>query len=264
MMPIQIISTSNVMAANGEIQEVLVQFSGVNLSHVDYISGTVKLNSTFHNLSSDEKNKSVLDKIKTEFWPEPFNEDKIDSINTTVTQFTTDIKNDMENVTTKVSAVESTANGISVVVTENKATTAQLMDQLNTVTKQVLKSDISNDDYAEMISIFPEWEVGANYQTGQIVRYNFLAWEVIQDHTSQEDWSPELAAALFKEVTPKKTTDPETGEEIEVIPDFVKPTGSHDAYMIGDKVQFENKTYESVMDNNTYSPAEYAQGWKEV
>lgn len=263
-MPIQIISTSNVMAANGEIQEVLVQFSGINLSHVDYISGTVKLSSAFHNLSSDEKNKSVLDKIKTEFWPEPFNEDKIDSINSTVVQFTSDIKNDIETVTTKVSEVVSTANGISVVVSENKATTVQLVEQLNKVAKQVLKSDISNDDYSDMIAIFPEWKVDTNYTVGQVVRYNFLAWEVIQDHASQEDWTPELAQALFKEVTPKKTTDPETGEEVEIIPDFVKPTGAHDSYMIGDKVQFEKKTYESVVDNNTYSPTEYAQGWKEV
>lgn len=263
-MPMQIISTSNIMAGNGEVQEVLVQFSGTNLSHVDYISGTVKLSSTFHNLSTEDKNKAVLDKIKAEFWPEPFNEDKIDSISSTVSQFVTTIKKDMELVETKISTVEGTANGINVVVTQNATSTAQVIEQLNKIAKQVLKSEISQEDYEEIIAVFPEWKTDTNYKAGEVVRYNLTAWEVIQDHTSQEDWSPELAVSLFKQVTPKKATDPETGEEIEIIPDFVKPTGAHDVYMIGDKVQFENKTYESVIDNNTYSPTEYAQGWKEI
>lgn len=263
-MPMQIISTSNIMAGNGEIQEVLVQFSGTNLSHVDYISGTVKLSSSFHNLSTEEKNNAVLDKIKAEFWPEPFNEDKIDSISSIVSQFTIDIKNDMELVETKISTVEATANGVSVTVSENATSTAQLVEQMNKVAKLVLQSEISPDDYADIISVFPEWKTDTNYKAGDVVRYNFSAWEVIQDHTSQEDWSPELAASLFKQVTPKKTTDPETGEDVEIIPDFVKPTGAHDVYMIGDKVQFESKTYESVIDNNTYSPLEYPQGWKEI
>lgn len=263
-MPMQIISTSNIMAGNGEVQEVLVQFSGTNLSHVDYISGTVKLSSTFHNLSTEEKNKAVLDKIKAEFWPEPFNEDKIDSISSVVSKFTTDMKKDLETVTEQVSTVKITADGISSVVSENTRINAQLVEQMNKVTKLVLQSEISPDDYADIISVFPEWKTDTNYKAGEVVRYNFSAWEVIQDHTSQEDWSPELAASLFKQVTPKKTTDPETGEEVEIIPDFVKPTGAHDVYMIGDKVQFEGKTYESIIDNNTYSPLEYAQGWKEI
>lgn len=48
------------------------------------------------------------------------------------------------------------------------------------------------------------------------------------------------------------------------IPDFVQPTGAHDAYKKGDKVGFEGKIYESLIDANTYSPSAYPLGWREV
>ena len=59
------------------------------------------------------------------------------------------------------------------------------------------------------------------------------------------------------------TTEPET-PPAETIPDFVQPTGAHDAYQKGDKVKFEGKVYESLIDANTYSPSAYPAGWKEI
>lgn len=56
-------------------------------------------------------------------------------------------------------------------------------------------------------------------------------------------------------------------ERIEVLADvkeFVKPTGAHDAYKKGDKVVFEGDCYESLLDANVWSPAEYAQGWRKL
>ena len=50
----------------------------------------------------------------------------------------------------------------------------------------------------------------------------------------------------------------------ETIPDFVQPTGAHDAYNTGDKVKSDGKVYESTMDNNVYSPSAYPAGWKEI
>ncbi len=48
------------------------------------------------------------------------------------------------------------------------------------------------------------------------------------------------------------------------IPEFVQPTGSHDAYKKGDKVSFNGKIYESLIDGNVYSPSAYPLGWQEV
>ena len=49
----------------------------------------------------------------------------------------------------------------------------------------------------------------------------------------------------------------------EVIPDWVQPDSTN-AYTKGDKVRFEGKVYESLIDNNVWSPAAYPAGWKEV
>ena len=51
---------------------------------------------------------------------------------------------------------------------------------------------------------------------------------------------------------------------VAVIPEFVQPTGAHDAYNIGDKVIFEGQTYESLVDANVYSPTAYPQGWQVI
>lgn len=48
------------------------------------------------------------------------------------------------------------------------------------------------------------------------------------------------------------------------VPEFVQPTGAHDAYQAGDLVMFEGSVYESTIDGNTWSPTEYPQGWKKV
>ena len=34
--------------------------------------------------------------------------------------------------------------------------------------------------------------------------------------------------------------------------------------MTGDKVRYNGKVYESLIDNNVWSPIGYPQGWKEV
>lgn len=80
---------------------------------------------------------------------------------------------------------------------------------------------------------------------------------------SDTAYSPtELASAWKKDGEEETPTEPETPAE--TIADFVQPTGAHDAYNIGDKVRFEGKIYESLINGNTYSPAAYPLGWKEV
>ena len=47
-------------------------------------------------------------------------------------------------------------------------------------------------------------------------------------------------------------------------PEYVQPTGGHDVYMKGAKVTFEGAAYESLIDNNSWSPTVYPRGWKSV
>lgn len=66
------------------------------------------------------------------------------------------------------------------------------------------------------------------------------------------------------------STEPvDPGEEpeepaAETYPEWTQPLGAHDAYKIGDRVTFNGKVYESVINANVWSPAVYPAGWKEV
>ena len=119
-------------------------------------------------------------------------------------------------------------------------------------TADLIRQDaISVEDIKELVALYPDFEVGKAYAMGDLVEYNNELYEVIQAHTSQADWTPDIVPALFKAKT-----------VVAVIPERVQPTGSHDAYNIGDKVIFEGETYESLINANVYSPTDYPQGWK--
>lgn len=138
-------------------------------------------------------------------------------------------------------------------------TSVEVADIKKATRKLVSKSEISADEYKDIISIYDDWQAGVAYSKGQVVKYKDELWEVIQGHSSQADWTPDSVPALFKSVTAPKTND-----GVEIVPDFKQPSGGHDAYKKGDKVKFEGKVYESVIDNNAYSPTAYPAGWKVV
>lgn len=56
----------------------------------------------------------------------------------------------------------------------------------------------------------------------------------------------------------------EPSEPVEEYPEYVKPSGAHDAYNTGDKITFEGKKYICKMDGCVWSPEEYPQGWEKV
>lgn len=93
------------------------------------------------------------------------------------------------------------------------------------------------------------------YQIGDKVTYQGKTWECT---TANCVWAPGVYG--WKEGGKSGGGD----EPAEEFPEWVQPTGQHDAYMTGDKVTFNGKHYESVIDYNTWSPEAYPQGWKEV
>ena len=189
---------------------------------------------------------------------------------------------------------------------------------------QMFAASLGEDDALIIASVYPEWDGNSKaYKTGEWVKYGEDAmgdarlYQVLQDHTSQPQWTPDSATSLYKRVgvsadgTPKwvqpvgatdaynkgdvvehngakwvsdidanvwepgvygwtkqgdqQPTEPETPDTpTDDIKDFVHPTGAHDAYAKGDRVRFNGKVYESVIDNNAYSPSEYPAGWKEI
>lgn len=102
------------------------------------------------------------------------------------------------------------------------------------------------------IVLYETWQSGKAYSVGDKCIYLGNLYSCIQAHTSQDDWTPALVPALWKR-------EGEPGVEF---PDWVQPTGAHDAYAKGDKVTHNSKHWESSIDANIWEPGVY--GWTEV
>ena len=110
---------------------------------------------------------------------------------------------------------------------------------------------LTDEDALQAVELFPQWVVGHTYVVGERLQYNGVLYRVVQAHTSQADWTPDITPAMFVVVS------------LDEWPEFVQPTGAHDAYNKGDKVTFEGKHYVSLIDGNVYSPTAYPAGWQE-
>lgn len=116
---------------------------------------------------------------------------------------------------------------------------------------------------------YPKWvqPLGAvdAYNIGDIVNYNGKLYKSI---INTNVWSPDVHPAGWEEYIEESggdTPDPEPEEpSTDDVPDFIQPTGAHDAYAKGAKVKYNGKVYESTMDGNVYAPDAYLTGWKEV
>ena len=100
------------------------------------------------------------------------------------------------------------------------------------------------------VELFPMWAIGRDYAAGDRVQYGGALYKCVQAHTSQADWTPDATPALWVVVS------------IDEYPEWVQPTGAHDAYNTGDKVSYNGKHYVCTIDGNAYAPGVY--GWKET
>ena len=107
----------------------------------------------------------------------------------------------------------------------------------------------------DSVELFPEWSGDSvEYTVGKRLRYMGELYKVLQAHTSQSNWTPAEAPSLFALIL----TAPDGTPQEWVQPDSTNP------YMIGDRVLFNGQVYESVIDNNIWSPTDYPAGWKLV
>lgn len=116
----------------------------------------------------------------------------------------------------------------------------------------------SENKMAQIMRLFPRWEIDKSYEIGEVVEYEGSLYKVLQPHTSQSDWTPDVAPSLFVDVTIRQV-----GEETGEVPEWEQP-GSTNPYNIGDRVIFEGVIYESTIDGNVWSPTDHPQGWRVI
>lgn len=115
-----------------------------------------------------------------------------------------------------------------------------------------LRESATDEQALVSIPIYPSWQENKSFTSGERIRYNDVLYKVLQDHTSQADWTPDVAVSLFAKVL---IDDPD------IISEWVQPDSTN-AYMVGDKVMHNRKTWVSDVDNNVWEPGVY--GWAEA
>lgn len=122
-----------------------------------------------------------------------------------------------------------------------------------------LDAETQLDLMLEIPSVYPTYAVGKAYKTKDVFSYGINAvgdpqlYQVLQDHTSAAEWTPDTAVSLYKAIGVT-----ETG-----YPVWVQPLGATDAYNTGDIVSYNGALYISTIDGNVWAPDAYPAGWKE-
>ena len=135
----------------------------------------------------------------------------------------------------------------------------QMAEQLRKAL-QMFAQSLTNEAAMEVATVFPKYEVGKTYKAEEMFTYGFNAvgdpqlYRLVSEHTSQADWTPNTTPALYTPI----------GLDKEGYPIWSRPTGAHDAYNIGDIVDYNDTLYKSLIDGNVYSPEEYPNGWEVV
>lgn len=111
-------------------------------------------------------------------------------------------------------------------------------------------STFTDENAVKVIDLYPVWTVGIAVAKDSRYQYEGKLYKCVQAHTTRADWTPNVTPALWVIVS------------LEEWPEWVQPTGAHDAYAKGDKVTHSSKKWTSDVDANTWEPGVY--GWTEV
>lgn len=125
-----------------------------------------------------------------------------------------------------------------------------LRDILNKIEESYIKSSLSKEEQTELEEMARQHAKPENSYATLKEQLNEM-FERIK--------SLEGRVSILEGNNPEEPTEP-----VEEYPEYVKPTGAHDAYNTGDKITYNSKHYECIFDGCVWNPDEYPTGWKEV
>lgn len=114
----------------------------------------------------------------------------------------------------------------------------------------------TDEDALQSIDLFPRWEAklaeGKAVPVGLRLQFRDTLYEVIQAHTPQAGWTPDITPALFKVVS------------VEEWPEIPENIPSTSPWMKGQKGTWKGEHYISKIDNNVWNPDVYPAGWEKA
>lgn len=121
-----------------------------------------------------------------------------------------------------------------------------------------MDADTQAEDMMAVASVFPKYQIGKAYKVKEVFAYGENSvgdpqlYQVLQAHTSAEQWTPDTATSLYKKI----------GVTEDGYTEWVQPLGASDAYNTGDVVSHGGELYQSTVDANVWEPGVY--GWDKV
>ena len=235
---------------------------------------------------------------------------------------------DNRNGTVSVRMGKATATEVSNVITGGAVDLPTAYAMRAVIEESVTALD--DETAATVPSLFTPWTVGEAVEVGDRRYYATRLYKVVQAHTTQADWTPDVTPALwavlgdpgeagtiddpitaargmeytyglyyfdpedgktylcerigeaeggkiilqylpheligqyFSAAESGETEEPAEPDTGDTYPEWVQPTGAHDAYNTGDIVNYNGTLYKSVIDGNVWAPDAYPQGWEAV
>ena len=123
-----------------------------------------------------------------------------------------------------------------------------------------LDVDTNSAAMLEVPSVFPKYQIGKAYRVKEVFAFGENSvgdpqlYQVLQDHISSAEWTPDTTVSLYKKI----------GVTEEGYPEWVQPLGATDAYNTGDIVSYYGSLYKSTIDGNVWSPEAYPTGWESI
>lgn len=130
--------------------------------------------------------------------------------------------------------------------------------QLRRALQMFLESLTDESKMMEVADIYPKYKLNVAYKIGNVFSYGVNSdnetqlYQVLQNHTSAQQWTPDTATSLYKKI----------GVESDGTPIWTQPVGATDAYNINDIVSHNNKRWKSDVNSNVWEPGVY--GWSEI
>ena len=78
-------------------------------------------------------------------------------------------------------------------ISENEVLSMLITVQINTLS-------VDDDTAVRMTAFYPEWAKDTTYTVGYKVQYLGKLYKVVQAHTSQETWTPNITASLYERI----------------------------------------------------------------
>lgn len=124
------------------------------------------------------------------------------------------------------------------------------LEQVNMIRNLFIKASnlLTPEEALQIDFFFNEWLAGIHYNVNDKIRYNNRLYMVTQEHISNLNITPAMNSGYYMRIKTPISLVVEWNEDA--------------VYELGDRVHYGQYVYESMIDNNSWSPETFSAAWK--